>query len=111
LQVSFRLLALISIKIGLVLSTISIANFGTQGKNDDGKERPTEVNYNKYIFNKVQFKCQVISRQQLIAAVVKKRAAIARAHEIVVRLLEPGIPEPEFLSLVKQCKFKASCAA
>ncbi|XP_070072181.1 putative RNA polymerase II subunit B1 CTD phosphatase RPAP2 homolog [Drosophila takahashii] len=39
-------------------------------------------------------------RQQLIAAVVKKRAAIARAHEIVVRLLEPGIPEPEFLSLL-----------
>lgn len=39
-------------------------------------------------------------RQQLIAAVVKKRAAIARAHEIVIRLMEPGIPEPEFLSLV-----------
>ncbi|KAI8043117.1 hypothetical protein M5D96_004443, partial [Drosophila gunungcola] len=40
-------------------------------------------------------------RQQLIAAVVKKRAAIARAHQIVVRLLEPGIPEPEFLSMQK----------
>ncbi|KAH8412474.1 hypothetical protein KR009_002455, partial [Drosophila setifemur] len=39
-------------------------------------------------------------RQQLIAAVVKKRAAIARAHEIVVKLLEPGIPEPDFLSLL-----------
>ncbi|EDV31187.2 uncharacterized protein Dana_GF15235 [Drosophila ananassae] len=39
-------------------------------------------------------------RQQLIAAVVKKRAAIARAHEIVIRLMEPGIPEPEFLSLL-----------
>ncbi|XP_016976830.2 putative RNA polymerase II subunit B1 CTD phosphatase RPAP2 homolog [Drosophila rhopaloa] len=39
-------------------------------------------------------------RQQLIAAVVKKRAAIARAQEIVVRLMEPGIPEPEFLSLL-----------
>lgn len=46
-------------------------------------------------------KYSLFSRQQLIAAVVKKRAAIARAHEIVVRLLEPGIPEPEFLSLVK----------
>nr|XP_044250836.1 putative RNA polymerase II subunit B1 CTD phosphatase RPAP2 homolog [Drosophila takahashii] len=42
----------------------------------------------------------MFSRQQLIAAVVKKRAAIARAHEIVVRLLEPGIPETEFLSLL-----------
>lgn len=42
----------------------------------------------------------IFCRQQLIAAVVKKRAAIARAHEIVIRLMEPGIPEPEFLSLV-----------
>ncbi|KAH8249724.1 hypothetical protein KR032_011787, partial [Drosophila birchii] len=39
-------------------------------------------------------------RQQLIAAVVKKRAALARAQAVVVRLMEPGIPEAEFLSLL-----------
>ncbi|XP_022231719.1 putative RNA polymerase II subunit B1 CTD phosphatase RPAP2 homolog isoform X1 [Drosophila obscura] len=39
-------------------------------------------------------------REQLIAAVVKKRAAIARAQEIVVRLLEPDVAEPEFLAML-----------
>ncbi|XP_017153456.1 putative RNA polymerase II subunit B1 CTD phosphatase RPAP2 homolog [Drosophila miranda] len=39
-------------------------------------------------------------RQQLIAAVVKKRAAIARAQEVVVRLLEPDVAELEFLAML-----------
>ncbi|KAH8298068.1 hypothetical protein KR018_005966, partial [Drosophila ironensis] len=39
-------------------------------------------------------------RDQLIAAVAKKRAAQARAHEIVIRLIEPGVTEAEFLSML-----------
>ncbi|XP_030376872.1 putative RNA polymerase II subunit B1 CTD phosphatase RPAP2 homolog isoform X2 [Scaptodrosophila lebanonensis] len=38
-------------------------------------------------------------RDQLIAAVLKKRAAIARAQQIVVSLLEPGISDETFLDL------------
>ncbi|EDW12511.1 putative RNA polymerase II subunit B1 CTD phosphatase RPAP2 homolog [Drosophila mojavensis] len=41
-------------------------------------------------------------REQLIAAVVKKRAALARAHQIVVTLLEQQVDEQTFLSLLTQ---------
>lgn len=40
--------------------------------------------------------------EQLIAAVVKKRAALARAQQIVVTLLEPNIEESMFLALVNK---------
>ncbi|EDW64593.1 putative RNA polymerase II subunit B1 CTD phosphatase RPAP2 homolog [Drosophila virilis] len=41
-------------------------------------------------------------REQLIAAVVKKRAAVARAHQVVVTLLEPHIEEQTFLDLLTE---------
>ncbi|EDW75447.1 uncharacterized protein Dwil_GK23863 [Drosophila willistoni] len=41
-------------------------------------------------------------REQLIAAVLKKRKALARAQEIVVRLIEPNIQQDEFLSLLSE---------
>lgn len=41
-------------------------------------------------------------REQLIAAVVKKRAALARAQQIVVTLLEPNIEEQTFLAMVNE---------
>ncbi|KAM8717660.1 hypothetical protein ACLKA7_004369 [Drosophila subpalustris] len=41
-------------------------------------------------------------REQLIAAVVKKRAALARAHQIVVALLEPHIEEQTFLAMLTE---------
>ncbi|XP_060655445.1 putative RNA polymerase II subunit B1 CTD phosphatase RPAP2 homolog [Drosophila nasuta] len=41
-------------------------------------------------------------REQLIAAVIKKRAALARAHQIVVTLLEPQIEEAAFIDMLAE---------
>ncbi|KAH8412121.1 hypothetical protein KR222_011875, partial [Zaprionus bogoriensis] len=41
-------------------------------------------------------------REQLIAAVLKKRAALARAQQIVVALLEPHNEEQAFLAMLTE---------
>ncbi|XP_032592455.1 putative RNA polymerase II subunit B1 CTD phosphatase RPAP2 homolog [Drosophila grimshawi] len=64
------------------------------------------MNCGKLYFNriKVHYKQQVLfdHREQLIAAVLKKRAAFARAHQIVVALMEPHIDEKDFLDMLAQ---------
>ncbi|KAH8377481.1 hypothetical protein KR093_005683, partial [Drosophila rubida] len=41
-------------------------------------------------------------REQLIAALVKKRTAFARAHQIVVTLLEPHIEAEAFIKMLAE---------